>query len=182
MNGELQRGGNEVAKAGVIDSGSQDALRLRDIPLRLFNEVSQALGIGNEQRLVTDFYSWRIRLLDPNRRATGFPCAIGFREMEEPEQMMFGFWPSIPKLDQDGSVPPPRLCFNGGLTDGRAWSAGHGRKITEQLYADFAMDRFYFPDPANTLMLMLLLRAEQLAERPDVVREQFWEADRYSWQ
>ena len=161
----------------ITSSPSARPVRLRDVPFMLFQEISAALGICEEMRITTKGSTWRVRALNPNHKATGFPGAIGFQRSDE--HHMFAFWSRVPRPDtRDFEDEYPMIRLNGGPQNGGMWAYGSGNYIVEKLYADFTMRNIYLTDPAVRFMGLLLVRGGQLAQNPNVTSEQYWEVER----
>ena len=72
-------------------------MHLKEIPHAIFQELCTAVGEGDERRVRTDGYLFRVRDLLTNHSLVGFPGAIGFRE--GPGFSTLCVWPGAPRDD-----------------------------------------------------------------------------------
>lgn len=149
------------------------------VPETLFNDVSTALGIGEEIEIPDESERaprpYRGRLLDPSHPMTGFPGAIGFRVMYTGKGGEFQLWRRAPRATDVGMVFYPQSCLaiRANACDDGVWFSGQGTLMREKAWAslDYEGD---LRSPAMVLAGMILLRATQLAQDPSCVSKRFW--------
>jgi hypothetical protein len=185
---QQQQVSQEIAIAP--DSQTQDGcIRLGMIPFILYQEVVEVLGNGKKRiRNENSPEHSAFSELRPDDRATGFQGGVWFRRHYE--HLIFELFVEIPNFDDlewEDSVfaPQPVLKIVGGPKRGGIWAARSGDLMVETCSATIGSGGrtgrgyMHLKTPGMKLVLLLLYRASDLANRPNCIHESYWSADRY---
>lgn len=169
-------------RVAVVESETGTVLhRLTDIPVVLFSEISERLGIGDEEEVILHVErKFRFRRLNPEHRATGFAGAIGLGEWTE-DNRDFVIWGRPPRHEDREYYDEPRvlLRIHAFPADGGIWAAGRGTYIREKIAAELEYHGYDLKGAAATLIGLCIMRAGELARDPSCVSRAFWEPDRW---
>lgn len=155
---------------------TKEKLRLVLIPRLLYREISERLGVGDEVTMDTCYGPHRIHALDSSHPSTGFEGAIGLREAEA-DNLSFRLWGRMPTPGDCDYHDQPRtlLRIHGWPADAGVWTCVSGTLHTDRLDAELEYGGFSLEDPAGTLISLILMRANQYARSPDLVKASFWD-------
>src|SRR3989344_1824351 len=150
-----------------------------DLLVALYEELSRHFGLGEEETYETKISPsgdpadnwWRKRNLDPGHPLIGAPATIMLQKLYE--QVYFKFWSWNRYNDF------PLIEISAGPQQAGIWAYGRGELITSGLDFKFSMDRAPLDDPTLRIAGLIVFRASQLAQNPNRIEEQYWEAQRH---
>lgn len=177
---------DDIAKA---DSGSvggresEDAPRITDMPVRLFDELAERLGCPgmDEETITLSYGTFRLRRLRKDHKLTGFPGAIGLQRKQDWDRSnTFVLWCRCPEAKDRDTICEPKsaLKIQAGPQSGGVWAYGHGHLMREEAHAELAFScGLDLESPAVDLIALILMRAGQLAKDPTCAKRAYWEGD-----
>lgn len=146
------------------------------VPLVLYREISQSLGINDETKVTSDGRDYYMKKLDPDSAATGFNAAIGIRK-DMYDVLTFVLWEYPPDSNEDSYLTRPILETSGGPHN----TGGKSGSIREDLWMH--LDQyvgFSLTSRSAKLISLTLFRAHQLATDPNCVSKKYWREDFFS--
>lgn len=161
----------------------EEPFLITQVPERLYQEISRALGIDEEGTIVRLGRTYIIRRLNPDHPITGFNGVIGLAKKDENhEDFRFSLW-NRPPLGNDYHVflPNTVLTLIAGPQRAGEWAYGKGERMVEGLWAELSssFDKFInLRSDVAVLTCLVLQRATQLAQNQNCSAESFWEQDR----
>jgi hypothetical protein len=172
--------GSENLKKSLEEQAENSLpLKVEMIPLIIFNDLADNLGMGEEFHLSLNGFNFRIHKLNPEHRATGFQGAIGFGHSPYTQHTSFCLWGRVPEGSDSVFESKPLVRLVAGEQRVGMWSVVGGDYMEHRIYADFSMDNPNLKNPAIALMALVLLRANHIARDPKVVSEAYWWDDKY---
>ncbi len=152
-------------------------MQVKEVPRRLFNQISDEFGIGEEQ----DIYcydtgiTYRMRRLRDDA-SMGFSGAIGFKEFKDDKAALFVFWARVPTGKDSIFEPRPLVEVRVRYAETGVWMYGRGQHKQEEATAWFSSSNLRLASPSMRFLAEILRRATALAA--DVASISYWEADR----
>lgn len=176
----LPLGGDDLAVSNQLSIDQPVAMRISEIPRRIFEELSRSLGIEDEYRIHSEGNTYhRVRKIDPTHPWVGFPGVVGLQDLHG--YPTFVLWPYPPKGEDSVFEATPILSLTGGPQDTGTWAYGSGQKMKDETLIEVRgvyYSRMSAAHPAVRLIAAILIRASQLARDPACVTEQFWESEK----
>ncbi|MBI5655176.1 hypothetical protein HZC53_06020 [Candidatus Uhrbacteria bacterium] len=154
----------------------RNVLRLLDIPVVLFGELSDKLGAADEHTVRLSHGEFRVRQLRAVPGFSDFAGAIGLQVGDRFAR--FVVWHRSPKDEDRDSVfePEPLLKITASPSDGGVWTCSQGNLMTERLRAELMSCYGLNLEHAAVVMIsMVLLRAHQLVRNPECVKMDYWD-------
>lgn len=146
------------------------------VPLILFTEISERLGIEDECEIWCKSSAYRGRKLDPGSRFSGFPGAIGYRNPHDTCHV-FMLWARIPLREDKDTVfePEPVLEVRAQARSiGVTTFSPDGQRESMRERASISCRDVDLETRCGLLVGMIVARASQLVLDPACVKRSFW--------
>lgn len=177
-NNEIAVFPNTAPRSVTTDDKTQQAFKIDEIPLFLFEELARLLGIGEETSIKLGSFTYRVRQLNPEHQVTGFEYWIGYH-VHYDKKATFSLWSQFPSSDPDQFQPIIAQIIAGPERSG-TWSAGSGNEIFHTIHMEYGCDGNIWLRRAEIPFLALLMfRVAEIYRRPECVSERYWERSKF---
>jgi len=164
---------------GKLEEENDHELRVIHVPVILFREISQALGMSDPREIYTRGGKYTLIELKPDHQNTGFQGAIGLQVNEYTlPRTEFVLWEKIPEGKPDNVFEPDyALRIIGRSTETGAWTYGRGNLLKEEVTAELKFSGgISIRSPAAKLIAYILYRAHLLTQDSSFQAYKFWQS------
>lgn len=166
--------GNAVSPIGAPHESGQRAFKIDEIPLLLFEELSERLGVDRETTVTVGEFMHRMRKLNSEYPALGFECWISYH-VHYDNQHTLSIWNSIPSSHPDDFQIPTAQIIAGPIQSG-TWCAGSGNKMISVIRMEYgSTGTIWLRREEIPFLALLMLRASEISRRPECISETFWD-------